>query len=139
MRRSTQLLTATGALTLIIACVSTNAMRLGAGPVRAPVPEDRVAIYRTADQVPGRYEEVALLNSSGHYSMTNEEKMFKSMRKKAGELGANAIILDAVTEPSAGGKVASAIFGVGGERKGKALAIYVLPANSVLRDTIRTP
>ena len=125
-------LSAIGLLT-VLACVSTNAMRLGGGPVRPPVPEDQVAIYRTADQVPGRYEEVALLNSSGHYSMTNEEKMFKSMRKKAAELGANGIILDAVTEPSAGGKVASAIFGVGGERKGKALAIYVLPTDTTTR------
>jgi acetaldehyde dehydrogenase (acetylating) len=71
--------------------------------------------------------------------MTNEEAMFKSMRKKAAELGANAVILDAVTEPSTGGKVASAIFGVGGERKGKALAIYVFPAraDTTMRDTVR--
>ena len=52
--------------------------------------------------------------------------MWNSMRKKAGKLGANAIILDAMSEPSAGAKVASMIFGVGGaQRKGKAIAIYV--------------
>jgi hypothetical protein len=133
MKHKTVIFTATAAL--VAACVSTNAMRLGTAPIRPPVPEDRVAIYRTADQVPGKYEEVALLNSTGHYSMTNEEKMFKSMRKKAGELGANAVILDAVTEPSAGGKVTSAIFGVGGERKGKALAIYVFSADSTARES----
>ena len=50
------------------------------------------------------------------------------MRKKAGKLGANAIILDAMSEPSAAAKVVSyALLGVGGERRGKVLAIYVFP------------
>ena len=112
-------------------CVSTNATRLGNAPTRPALPADSVAIYRTADQVPGKYQEVALLNSTGESMWTNEAKMFDSMKKKAGELGANAVILDAVSEPSAGAKVASAVFGVGGaQRKGKAIAIYVLPPDS---------
>ena len=44
---------------------------------------------------------------------------------------ANAIILDAVSEPSAGAKVAGAFLGTGSERKGKAITIYVFPADSV--------
>jgi hypothetical protein len=108
--------------------VSTNAVKLGAGPVRAPVAEEAVTIYRTAAQVPGRYEEIALLNATGESTWTNEAKMMNSMRKKAGQMGANAIILDAISEPGAGAKVAAAVFGGGTERKGKAIAIYVLPA-----------
>ena len=42
-------------------------------------------------------------------------------------MGANAIILDAISEPSAGAKIAGAVFGVGAERKGKAIAIFVFP------------
>jgi hypothetical protein len=91
---------------------------------------ESVAIYRTASQVPGKYQEVALLNSKGESSWTDEAAMFRSMRKKAAEMGANAIILDAVSEPSAGAKVASAIFGTGAERKGRAIAVLVLPADS---------
>ena len=122
------------ALTLTLAaCVTTNAVRLGSGPVRAPVADSTVAIYRTADQVPGKYEEVALLNSKGESGWTDEAKMFRSMQKKAAELGANGIILDAVSEPSAGAKVASAIFGTGAERKGRAIAIFVLPADSTTK------
>ncbi|HEU4629431.1 MAG TPA: hypothetical protein VFS08_06775 [Gemmatimonadaceae bacterium] len=122
---------AVAALALVLgACVSTNAVKLGVGPARPPVPEDAVAIYRTADQVPGRYEEVALLNASGESIWTNEAKMLNAMRRKAGQMGANAIILDAISEPGAGAKVAAAVLGVGAERKGKAIAIYVLPAAS---------
>ena len=107
------------------ACVQTNATRLGPVTARPAVPEDQVVIYRTADKVPGKYEEVALLNSTGESSWTNEEKMMNSMRKKAGELGANAIILDAISEPSAGAKVAGAFLGTGAQRKGKAIAVFV--------------
>ena len=110
-------------------CVTTNASRLGAPTASRPaVLPQSVALYRTAEQVRGQYEEVALLNSAGDSAFTDEAKMFESMKKKAGELGANGIILDAISEPSAGAKVAGAIFGVSAQRKGKAVAIYVLPA-----------
>lgn len=129
------------AVLVCIACVSTNATRLGSGPVRAPLSPEVVAVYRTADQVPGRYEEVALLNSTGESSWTNEEKMMNSMRKKAAEMGANAIILDAISEPSAGAKVAGAFLGTGAQRKGKAIAIYIVAdssaADSVAADSTR--
>jgi hypothetical protein len=111
----------------LVACVTTNATRLGDGPTRPRIDPEQVVIYRSAEQVPGRYEEVAILHSEGEASWTNEEGMYKSMRKKAGEMGANAIVLDAVSEPSAGAKIAGAFFGTGAERKGKAIAIYVFP------------
>lgn len=114
-------------LVAVAGCVSTNATKLGTGPARPPIHQDSVAVYRTADKVPGRYEEVALLNATGESSWTNEAGMMNALRKRAGQVGANAIILDAISEPGAGAKVAGAIFGVGSERKGKALAIFILP------------
>lgn len=113
-------------LFFIDACVTTEAVKIGTAPKRPLVPPDQVVVYRIADQVPGKYEEIALLISTGDSILTNETEMWESMKKKAGKLGANAIILDAMSEPSAGVKVASWIFFVpGAERKGKAIAIYV--------------
>lgn len=109
-------------------CVTTNASMLGTATAkRSVILPQNVALYRTADQVPSKYEEVALLNSAGDSNFTDEAKMFDSMKKKAGEIGANAIILDALSEPGAGAKVAAAIFGVSAQRKGKAIAIYIYP------------
>lgn len=116
---------------LIASCVTTKAVKLGTATVaqRPAVEWSKVAVYRSADQVPGKYEEVALLAATGESMWTSEAGMWKSLQKKAGKLGANAIILDAMSEPSAGAKVAAAFLGVGGaERKGKAIAIYVFPA-----------
>jgi hypothetical protein len=114
-------------IVFIAACVSVNATKLGTGNYRRPVAAAEVAVYRTADQVPGKYEEIALLNAKGDSAWSSESGMFKQMKKKAGQMGANGIILDAVSEPSAGAKIAGAIFGVGAERKGKAIAIFVFP------------
>jgi len=113
---------------LTMNCVSTQAVRLGSGPYRPEVPWNQVIVYRTADQVPGKYEEVALISAKGDSLWTEEEQMYKEMKKKAGKLGANAIILDAMSEPSQATQVVSYwLLGVGGQRRGKALAIYVLP------------
>lgn len=109
------------------ACVSTNSARLGTAIARPVVDPEMVAVYRTAAQVPGKYDEVALLNSKGASGWTSEAGMLKSMRKEAGKIGANAVVLDAIVEPNAVTKVAAALVGVGAERKGKALAIYVYP------------
>ena len=115
---------------LLFACVSTRAVKLGGGPMRRPIYWDKVAVYRTAEQVPGKYEEVALLIATGDTMWTNEGNMWKSLQKKAGMMGANGIILDATSEPKAGTKLVAALFGVGTERKGKAIAIFVLPAGN---------
>ena len=118
----------------VTACVTTNATRLGNAPHRPQVAPENVALYRSAEQVPGRYEEVALLHSEGESSSTDERAMYKSMKKKAGKLGANAIILEAVKEPSAGAKIAGAVLGTSVERKGKAIAIYVFPEQDEVAD-----
>jgi len=107
------------------ACVSVQSTRLGAGVIHPPVPADRVAIYRTAEQVGTQYHEVALLSASGDYSYTNEEQMYKRMREKAGALGANGIVLDSMSEPTTGAKVARFLIGTPAQRTGKAVAIYV--------------
>ena len=114
-------------LILSVGCVRTQAVQLGLSQKRPPIPPDQVAIYRTAQQVPRKYEEVALLTSTGDYAMTDEGKMYKSMRDKAAKMGANAIILDSMKEPNNGAKIASAVFGTMANRKGKAIAIYIFP------------
>jgi hypothetical protein len=125
---------ALGLAVLLSACVSTQAVRLGSGPVRPPVPTDKVAIYRAADQVPGRYEEVALLSSSGDQDMTNEEALYASMRKKAGQLGANGVILESVKDASTAAQIGAALGFGSANRKGKAIAIFIFPKDSTGRN-----
>ena len=113
-----------------VSCLTTEAIKIGVAPTRFPVAPERVVVYRTADQVPGKYEEIALLFSRGDTAWTTQKQMIKSMKKKAGALGANAIILDAMSEPSAAVKTMSLFLSdwlSGGERQGKAVAVYIFP------------
>ena len=126
MRLQNVLLVGTAAL-MLTACVSTNSTMLGQAVGGTAVAPESVVIYRTASQVPSNYRELAILNSKGDSNFTNERKMYESMRKEAARIGANAIILDALSEPSPAVRVAAAIFGVGVARKGSAVAIYVEP------------
>jgi hypothetical protein len=105
------------------ACVSTNSVMLGGGSHFAPVPAPEVRVFLTKEDVKGPYDEIALINASGASSWTNESQMVRAMQKKAGALGANAIILGDIKEPSSGAKVAAAIFGMDTTRKGKVVAI----------------
>jgi len=88
---------------------------------------EEVAVYMNPGSVPGKYEEVALLNSTGDAMWGGEAKMIKSMKKKAGKIGANAIILNDIDEPKAIEKIIGSYLGTITQRKGKALAIYLVP------------
>ena len=88
------------------------------------VPFEDVAVYFADDEVP-EHRRVAILVAEGHYTYTTEGGMYDKLRKRAGKLGANAIIVEDFRDPSGVGKVVSAVFGVGGNRKGQALAILV--------------
>jgi hypothetical protein len=115
---------------LLAGCVTTQATRLGDGPIFPAVPADKVVIYRNADQVRKDYVEVALITASGDYSYTDEEQMYKKMRERAGAMGANGLILDSVTEPTTGAKVANFLLGTAAQRKGKVVAIRVVEESS---------
>lgn len=115
---------AIGAL-LLGGCVSTSTTMLAAGTAGPATLPDSIVIYRTAAQVQGPYRELALLDSVGDANATNQTQMYNSMRREAGKIGANGIILDSTTEPSAAAQVAGAIFGVGSNRRGRAIAVLV--------------
>jgi hypothetical protein len=109
-------------------CVSTKATVLGTGPKMTAIKAEQVSIYRTPEQVPRTYDEIAILSSTGDSNFTTNSKMYESMRKKAAAIGANGVILDNVREPGSGAKVAALIFGVSAQRKGTSIAINVHPA-----------
>ncbi len=119
--------------TAVLGCTRTNAALLDNSVKLAPSCADGVKIYSTPSAVGGEYKEVALLNSTANTGLTSEAGMLKSMRKKAAAVGANGIIMGGINEPSAGAKIAGAVFGTGAERKGKSVAIFVVSDTARVR------
>ena len=117
MKRS---LFAVSLLTALGCVVSTGVVRLDTPHDYPEVAPEDVVVYRTADQIPGPHERLALLNSTRVGGWTTEAAMIESMQKEAGKLGANAIIL---SDPGAVGRIADAL---SGDRTGRAVAIRVV-------------
>jgi hypothetical protein len=117
-----------GAMTIFVACVSTKSTYINPSIAQYnPVPPDSVYIFTTEAELDTlEYVRIALIEAKGSGEWTSQTGMINAMRKKAGKLGANGILLPAINEPGAGAKVAGAIFGVGTERKGNVVAIRIL-------------
>ena len=109
---------------LFTGCVTTNVTPLS-GKTYAPVDPEEVALYLDEADIPGEYDKIAVIYARGDYAMTNESHMFKKVRKKAAQLGANGVLVQRVKEPNTGEKVANAFLGTGADRRGEMIAIYV--------------
>ena len=112
---------------LCTACVATSHTWVDpSGPRFDPVPPDSVVIFTDEAELEGvEYTRLALIEATGSGEFTDQSGMLKAMRKKAGELGANAILLPKIEEPGAGAKVAAAFLGTGTQRKGNVVAIRI--------------
>jgi len=124
-------------------CVSSHVI---VGKVRPPISPDQVQLYLHPPA--GKYEEVALLDSSSKHSFSftaqgKANAVIERLKAEAAKLGANGILLNGVSDQAAGsvntgfgsatasGHTATG-FGVGTSgtvfvKSGSGLAIYVEP------------
>lgn len=112
------------AFAVLSGCISTQATVLDP-ETRPEIAADSVRVYRTAESIKCEYAEVAIIHAQGGANFTNENQMINAAKKKAGKVGANGVVLGNINEPSAGAKVAGAIFGVSPDRRGELLAVFV--------------
>jgi hypothetical protein len=90
------------------------------------VSPDSVVIYTSLSELEDlEYERVAIIEATGSGEYTNQTDMLAAMRKKAGEVGANGILLPEIEEPSAGARVAGAFLGTGTQRSGSVIAVRI--------------
>ncbi len=110
------------------ACLTTRAVLVDpTAPRYAAVPPESVRIFTDQSELDTlEYVRVAIIEATGSGEFTSQTAMIEAMRKKAAELGANGVLLPRIEEPSAGAKVAAAVFGTDTERKGSVVAIRVL-------------
>jgi len=106
-------------------CVATNATMLAHQGVYAPVSPAYVQVYMSEQDVKAPFEKVAVIHAEGESRLTNETDMIEAAKVKAAAVGANAIILSKIDEPSPGAKVAATVLGVGVMRHGQIVAIHV--------------
>ena len=108
----------------LTACVMVNKTVLDRSFMDAPIPQENVHVYLPGDELPD-HTRIAILHAEGDVDITNEGEMIDAMRKEAGKLGANAIVLGEIRDPGTGERIAAAIFDTAAERRGQAIAIFV--------------
>ena len=114
-----------GALLLALAaCQQVTVTPIGPAPARSPVLTDSVRVFYSLDAVPFRYDEVALLSMDADWLVKDREDIYLKIREKAGEIGANAVIVAPFEEPT--------VVTTSGLR-GNVLAIFLHLADTVRR------
>jgi hypothetical protein len=97
---------------------------------RAATCDEAVDVYTSRGAVPHDYYELAWISAEGNSVYTTEGKIVGQIRKKAADVGANAIIVNDFTTTGATAKVVGAALGsASADTKTSALAIY-MPAEA---------
>jgi hypothetical protein len=110
---------------LLGACTSTGAVLLDAGPGPERHP-DEVRVYLHEDDVPSDYEQIALVTARSDAGWTDETALIRAMQRRAARLGADAIIVGEIREPSTVERVAEVLTDYEPDRRGRAVAIRLL-------------
>jgi len=120
-------------VSVLIVCVSTQGYYLDPSATRyAEVAADSVRVFLSeADLDSLDYVKIAVIEAKGSGEHTSQTGMIKAMRKKAGKLGGNGLLLPKIDEPSRGAKFAGAILGTGTKRKGNAVVIHIIGRKAV--------
>ena len=124
------------ALPLVIVTLSASACGVRTkttevSPVtRAATCDEAVDVYTSRGAVPHDYYELAWISAEGNSVYTTEGKIVTQIRKKAADVGANAIIVNDFATTGATAKVVGAALGsASADTKTSALAIY-MPAEA---------
>ncbi len=119
-----------GAISLSACGVRTHTTDINPSLTRAPTCDEAVDTYTSRAQVPHDYQELAWISAEGNSVYTSDGKIVEQIRKKAADVGANAIIVNDFKESGATAKVIGAALGANtADTKVSALAIY-MPAEA---------
>ena len=115
-------------------CMRTSVVKLSAENYPAVV-ADSVRVFLSVDEVMGEYEQIALIDAYEEGECTgslciSRESFLEELKKKAGELGANGIILDVEGLPGAAELGRGEVAGL------RALAIRTLSTETVSTDVV---
>jgi hypothetical protein len=123
MVRSIDLLRLGMVIILLGGCVSARTTLL-TGETYPAVPEEEVRVFLARELMPASCERIAMIRMSGDSDLTTENQMIRRARQRAGQIGANAILIDYIRNPSTGTQIAAVLFGTPDDRKGRVAAFH---------------
>ena len=112
------------AAVLLGACTTTtSAVLLGGSGTYPELNPAEVRVFLRERDVPAEYERIALVTAKSDASWADETGLIRAMRKRAAKLGANAIIIGDISDPTTLERVAEVLTDYEPQRRGRAVAI----------------
>ncbi|HEX8319086.1 hypothetical protein [Longimicrobium sp.] len=108
---------------LFSACTTTSAVLLGGSGTYPELNPAEVRVFLRERDVPSEYERIALVTAKSDAGWTDETDLIRAMRKRAAKLGANAIIIGDISDPTTLERVAEVLTDYEPQRRGRAVAI----------------
>ena len=108
---------------LVSACTTTSAVLLGGSGTYPELNPAEVRVFLRERDVPAEYERIALVTAQSDAGWTDETDLIRAMRKRAARLGANAIIIGDISDPTTLERVAEVLTDYEPQRRGRAVAI----------------
>jgi hypothetical protein len=108
---------------LLGACTTTSAVLLGGSGTYPELNPAEVRVFLRERDVPAEYERIALVTAKSDAGWTDETDLIRAMRKRAAKLGANAIIIGEISDPTTLERVAEVLTDYEPQRRGRAVAI----------------
>lgn len=108
---------------LVSACTTTSAVLLGGSGTYPELNPGDVRVFLRERDVPADYERIALVTAKSDAGWTDETDLIRAMRKRAAKLGANAIIIGDISDPTTLERVAEVLTDYEPQRRGRAVAI----------------
>jgi hypothetical protein len=105
------------------ACTSTSAVLLGGSGTYPEISPMEVRVFLNERDVTAEYERIALVTARSGSDWTDETDLIRAMRKRAARLGANAIIIGDIKDPTTLERIAGVLTDYEPQRRGRALAI----------------
>ena len=87
---------------LVIACSGCVSMKVRKCTMKTfdPVPADQVVVYQQASDVPVGFVKIATIHVQDALVHDNKDRVLQKIRKKAGAIGANGIVLGVLNQPT---------------------------------------
>jgi hypothetical protein len=112
----------------LAACTTTSAVLLDGTGMYAETDPTQVRVYLRESDVPADYERIALVTAKAGASWTDETDLIRAMRKRAARMGANALIVGEIRDPSTLEHVAEVFTDYEPSLRGRGVAIRVSDA-----------
>jgi hypothetical protein len=116
-------------------CMRTGVTMLTPHHHPAVLPED-VRVFLSRSTMPAGCEALVVIRVRGDVDLTTENQMIAAARRRASRVGANALLIEHIRNPSTETQIAAVLFGTPDPRRGRMVGFVCPPHETADEDAV---